>query len=108
MTREKWEYITGDVEDKFGLLEKGREFFDESGGINVDFIVFKSPLGKIRLEYAERPVILDKKTNYSHRAGTIAEVEYVYSKTEKTASFTAYKWVDGENDWKEIGAENLF
>ncbi|MFA5248501.1 MAG: hypothetical protein WC415_04735 [Patescibacteria group bacterium] len=108
MTREKWEYIIGDVEDKFGLLEKGRESFVEEGGVNVDYVVFNSPAGKIRLEYIEKPVVLGKKTQYSHRAGTTAEIDYVYSETEKTATFVAYKWSTDNDDWSEIEAEKMF
>jgi hypothetical protein len=110
MTREKWEYFIGDIEDKFGLLDSGRESFKEEGGVNVDFVVFNSPTGKIRLEYIEKPVVLDKKTQYSHRAGATAEIDYLYSETEKTAAFVAYKWSADDDDWLELKmeAEKMF
>jgi hypothetical protein len=107
MTREKWETIKGKVMDAMEVTDKGSEHYDEEGGVDIDFIEFNSPLGKTRLEFLERPVVLDKKTVYSHRGGSDTGVEYVYSPTEKSARLIVYKWDDDANDWLEINAEKL-
>lgn len=107
MVKEKWQQILGNALDNFEILEHESEHFDEMGGIDVEYIVFNSPLGKVRLEYEERPVVLDKKTAYSHRAGSETAVEYVYSKTEKTGRLNTYKWNDDLGDWEEIEAANF-
>jgi hypothetical protein len=107
MTREKWETIKGNILDTFDVSVKGQEHFEEEGGVDVDFLEFSSPLGKIRLELIEKPIVLDKKTLYSHRGGSDTGVEYVYSPTEKSSRLVAYKWSEDDNDWMEIEAKNF-
>ena len=89
------------------MIDKGHEHYNEEGGVDVDFIEFTSPLGRTRLEYVEKPVILDKKTTYSHRGGSDTGVEYVYSTTERSARLMIYRWDDAANDWEEINAEKF-
>jgi hypothetical protein len=107
MTQEKWEAIKGKVLDAMEVIDRGSEHFDEEGGVDVDFIEFNSPLGKTRLEFIVKPIVLDKKTLYSHRGGSDTGVEYIYSPTEKSSRLAAYKWDDAANDWLEINT-NLF
>jgi hypothetical protein len=107
MTKEKWSTILGNILDNFDVLEHEKEFIEEDGGIDLEYIVFKSPMGKIRLEFVEKPVVVDKKTNYSKRIGSETAVEYVYSDSEKTSRLLAYKWDDSSDDWVEIN-ENSF
>ncbi len=104
MTKEKWEEIKGMVKDKFTVEDEGGEHIDDEGGVDVEFVVFEGPLGKMRLEYATKPVVLDRKTTYSRRIGSETKIDYVYSEDEKSAKMTAYKWNDGDEEWTEIEA----
>lgn len=105
MNKEKWENLISDIKHKFEIEEHGSKHLDEMGGTDIEFIIFKSPLGRVKLEYIVKPVVLDKKTIYSQRIGSETSVEYVYSEDEKTARLAAYKWKD--NDWVEINANNF-
>lgn len=107
MTREKWESVRGKVLDAFTVLDKGEEHYDEEGGVDLEFVVFNGPLGKMRLEYIEKPVVLGKKTNYSNRIGSETAVEYVFSPTERTSRLAAYRWGEAEDDWVEIDAKGI-
>lgn len=107
MTREKWEAIKGKVLDAFEIIDKGQEHFEEEGGVDVDFVEFESPLGKTRLEFVEKPIVLDKKTIYSHRGGSDTGVEYLYSPTEKSSRLKVYKWEESDSDWVEVNAEKF-
>ncbi|MDD5527825.1 MAG: hypothetical protein PHO56_02495 [Patescibacteria group bacterium] len=107
MTREKWEAIKGKVLDAGKVIDKGSEHFDEEGGVDIDFIEFESPIGKIRLELIEKPLVLGKKTIYSHRGGSDTGVEYLYSPTEKSSRLGIYKWDDAQDGWLEINAEKF-
>lgn len=102
MTPEKWQNILGNIKDKFAIEEHKKEHFDEMGGVDTEYIVFDSPLGKVKLEFLSKPVVLDKKTNYSRRIGSDVAVEYVYSDEEKTYSLNAYKWDESSDDWIKI------
>lgn len=102
MNIEKWQKITGNIKDNFELHDEGETHIEDEGGVDIKFIEFDGPLGRMRLEYVIKPVILDKKTNYTRRVGSETQVKYVYSEDEKSHQLMAYKWEDGKNDWLEI------
>ncbi len=107
MTRDKWQTIIGNIKDNFEVIENAKEYIDEEGGIDIEYIIFKGPLGKIRLEFIEKPVVLDKKTTYSRRIGSETKVDYVYSEHEKASQMSAYKWDDAQDDWIEMDAASF-
>lgn len=107
MMPEKWQNILGNIKDNFEYENEGREHLEEEGGVDIEFIEFNGPLGRMRLEYITRPVVLDKKTSYSNRIGSETKVDYVYSRDEKTHTLSAFKWDEGQNDWVEIDAKNF-
>ena len=108
MTPEKWEQIKGEIKDNFTVEENEKEHLEEQGGIDIEYIIFQGPLGKMKLEFVAKPVILDKKTNYSLRIGSESKVEYIYSETEKSYHLFAFKWNEEEQEWVEIDSQNLF
>lgn len=107
MTLEKWKKITDNIRDSFEVEDEGSEHYEEEGGVDVEFIVFTGPLGRMKLELETRPVVLDKKTKYSNRIGSETKVDYVYSADEKSLRFFAYKWDDAQNDWSEISTKSF-
>lgn len=104
---EKWQEIIGKIQDNFEVEEHDQQFIDEDGGTEIDYIVFISPVGKMRLELVTKPIVLDKKTTYSRRIGSDTAVDYVYSLTEKASKLYAYKWDSAADDWQEIAADNF-
>ncbi len=104
MTPEKWQNILGNIKDSFTVKDEGTTHLDEEGGIDVEYIEFKGPLGRIRLEYITKPVVLGKKTLYSRRIGSDTAVDYVYSEDEKSYKLIAYKWDEDSNEWAEMDA----
>lgn len=104
MTPEKWEKIKNNILDNFEVEDRGEVHEDEEGGIDAEYIVFKGPLGRMRLEHITKPVVLGKKTTYSRRIGSETAVEYVYSPDEKSHQLIAYKWDEGSEEWVEMEA----
>ncbi len=104
MTVEKWKDIVGKIKDGFKVEDEGEEHFDEQGGVDIEFIIFEGPLGKMRLEFVSRPVVMDKKTTYSNRIGSETKVDYIYSADERTMKLVAYKWDEDQDNWIEIEA----
>ena len=104
MTIEKWENIINNIKDSFEVEEHGSRHEDGMGGIDIEFIVFEGPLGRMKLELITKPVVLDKKTIYSRRIGSETQINYVYSETEKSNKFVAYKWEESQESWIEINA----
>lgn len=107
MRPEKWQDIINNIKDSFEVEEQGNQHLDERGGTDIEFIVFKGPLGRMKLEFIAKPIVTDKKTTYSRRIGSETQVEYIYSKDEKSHKFTAYKWDEARDDWVEIEANNF-
>lgn len=105
MQDDKWQDIVGRVKDDFEVFEHETAELGEMPG-TVEYIVFKGPLGKMKLERTSRPLVLDKKALGSKRIGSDTYVEYIYSDTEKTHTFKAYRWDDGQNDWVEMEARS--
>lgn len=107
MQPEKWQEIVGKIKDNFKVEESGREHLRDEGGGEIEYIVFNGPLGRLKLEFISRPVILDKKTKYSKRIGSSTVVDYVYSQEEKIHKLKVYKWDEALNDWQEIEAKKF-
>lgn len=99
MNDEKWQEIIGEIKEKFGIENQGKEELE--GGGSKEWIEFNGRQGKMRLERTVKPKVLDVKTVYSKRAGTSAKiVKPVVSKTETVQFVKAYLWKDGS--WEEI------
>jgi len=104
MNQERWQEILGNIKDNFELEDEGKIHLDDEGGVDIEFAEFMGPLGKMRLEFISKPVVLDKKTIYSKRIGSETKVDYVYSEEEKSHQLIAYKWSDDQDDWVEVEA----
>ncbi|OGF27394.1 hypothetical protein A2303_05395 [Candidatus Falkowbacteria bacterium RIFOXYB2_FULL_47_14] len=104
MMPEKWETTKNNIKDNFEVLDEGCSHMDEEGGVDIEYIVFDGPLGRMRLEFVSKPVIMDKKTTYSKRIGSETAVEYVYSADEKSHKLIVYKWNDAQGEWLEVPA----
>ena len=107
MTLEKWQDIIGNIEDNFTVEERGKRHEDEMGGIDIEFIIFQGPLGRMKLEFITKPILLDKKTTYSRRIGSETKVDYVYSEDEKSHKLVAYKWDQRQEEWTEIDSSSF-
>lgn len=104
MQFEKWQTIIGNIKDNFEVEDHGAQHLEDDGGTDIEYIVFRGPLGLMRLELVSRPVVVDKKVVFSKRIGSESKVDYVYDKEEKNRKMTAYKWDDNDDEWIEMDA----
>jgi hypothetical protein len=107
MTDEKWGDLIYMVENQFGFEERYSEPYLEQGEAETlvkrgdkEVIVFSTPQGRMRLERISRPLVVDKKFHYHKGSAGSAQIEYIYSDTEKTHSLEAFREVDGE--WQGV------
>jgi len=107
MSPEKWQTILGQIKDNFEVVEEGAYKEDEEGGKEIEFIVFFSPIGKVKLEFITKPAVIDRKVIYSNRIGSQTQVEYIYSPDEKVFKLAAYQWDDDLDEWQEIKSSDL-
>lgn len=105
MNDEKWEQLVENLQSKFTILERNTEDVEEDQYTQTnDIVVFTTEAGRIRLVRETKPLLLEKKQFYSHRAGDTARTEYIFSGDEKSYKLRVYK----ENDygeWDEISPE---
>lgn len=113
MDIDKWEQLKEELGRKFKISEETTEdltVHTQDGEVKngkAEVLVVETPMGRIKLAFESRPLVLDKKMIYSHRAGQTARTEYEFSETEKTHKLKAYKWNDDLDEWKEIDAGNF-
>ena len=107
MQPEKWKTVVGNIKDKFEVEEYDSYHDEEEGGKDVEYIIFNGPLGRMRLEYVSKPLVLDRKTSYTNRIGSETKINYVYSEDEKSQRMTAFKWDDDTEEWIEMEAKNF-
>lgn len=107
MTDDKWLDVKEKVKEKFTVLEEGTRNLDPGPG-TAEFLVFESPLGKVKLERVSRPVKLGERGIVSKRIGAHAAIETMYSDTEVAKSFHAYKFEPVTSEWVEMAEPRAF
>jgi len=108
MTPDKWQATKTQIQNTFKGAEFSAEESDEPGQGAIEILEFDGPLGKMRLEYTSKPLVIDKQVSGSRRIGSHHEVKYILSDTEVSHVLRAYKWDDGQSDWVEIDLKNSF
>jgi hypothetical protein len=106
MNDQRWEEVLRRLDKHFGNLEFDETEDEETHAVS-ESVIWTSPQGKMKLVRTTRPLVVDKKTHYSNRAGGGTHVEYVYSKTESTSRIRLFRWSDPQNDWDEVDASSL-
>ncbi|MGE5392447.1 MAG: hypothetical protein ACM3NH_01760 [Candidatus Saccharibacteria bacterium] len=113
MDIDRWEGLKEEIRRKFTVEEEKTEdlMVETNDGLikqgTAEVLVFESPLGRMKLSMEKRPVVVDKKFIYSHRAGQAARTEYTFSDSEFSYTMKAYKWDDDNDDWTEIDVANF-
>lgn len=105
MTDERWEEIKSKILDSFQIFEQRTEDILDSSG-KVEIIEFLSPMGKMKFERTDQPLVLGKKVIGSKRIGSEQKVEYLYSDTERVHKFTAYRWDENSQSWIKMEMEH--
>lgn len=112
MTDEKWEQLVEVAKRHFqNVSVKTEDLIAETpDGARKqgtqDVLMFEKSKQRFKLVRENRPVVLEKKQYYSHRAGDSARTEYKFSDTEFSHKLKVYKEEDFD-DWEEITLDKL-
>ena len=112
MTDEKWQQLVDTAQKHFKNAELTQEDLimdSEDGPIKQgtqDILIFENAGGKFKVIRENRPVVLEKKDIYSHRAGQSAQHLYKFSETEFSHKIRVYK-ESGFEEWDEITLDRL-
>ncbi|MFH1890937.1 MAG: hypothetical protein ABIJ91_05255 [Candidatus Kuenenbacteria bacterium] len=107
MTKDKWLNLIDTVEGKFGVDKEYKEPISADIPGEKHIIEFSGPLGKMKLEFIEKPRVIDEKTTYSNRIGSHVKVEKIYDDKDKVCYLNAFKWDTASEEWEEMDA-NIF
>jgi hypothetical protein len=101
MTPDRFQEILSLIREKFEVVEEKKIALDDMPG-TIETIVFISPMGRMKLDFIRRPVVLGKKAIGSKRIGSDTRVEYIYSDTEESFRMNCYQWNEATEAWNEI------
>ena len=113
MGPDKWETIKTMAAKQFEIQDEGVEdlYVDTADGQVkqgvAEFVVFKGPMGRIKLQFQTKPRLEKKEFHYSHRAGTAARIEYKFSEGQVVHTFKVYKWEEIDEEWEEISPDQF-
>ena len=112
MIEEKWQQLVEAAKQHFNNVSLTREdlIMDTQDGPikqgTQDILIFENPAGRFKLIRENKPVVLEKKELFSHRAGQSAQTQYKFSQSEFSHKLRVYKEVDFD-DWEEITLDKL-
>jgi hypothetical protein len=104
-----WERLTDAIDVKLGIKRHGRDarpLADRPDlSERIEYIEFTNGGQEFRLERSTGPAIIDRKSHYSHRAGTANRMEYIYDEHETAQKVTLYRQEAG--DWVAVDISQL-
>jgi len=112
MLEEKWAEIVETAQKHFKNVQLSHEdlIMDTQDGPvksgTQDILIFENPGGRFKLVRENKPVVLEKKELYSHRAGQSAQTNYKFSETEFSHKLRVFKELDFD-EWQEITLDKL-
>lgn len=113
MTDDKWQELVEMAQKNFKGAKLTNEdlILETSDGPQKqgtqDVLVFTHPAGaRYKLVRENKPVVLEKKELYSHRAGQSAQTQYKFSATEFSHKLRVFKEIDFD-DWEEVTLDKL-
>ena len=112
MQDEKWQDLVDTAKKHFKdvSLETEDLIMDSQDGPikqgTQDILIFTNPSGTFKLVREKRPLVLEKKELFSHRAGQAAQNIYKFSESEVTHKLRVFKEVDFD-EWDEISLDRL-
>jgi hypothetical protein len=106
MTKDKWLDTKETIRNKFDISEDTTEDFGPDMAGQKDIIVFDGPMGKMKLEFTEKPRMIGEKTIFSNRIGSNTKIEKVYDNEDMVSFMNVYRWNPIEEDWTEVKVDN--
>ncbi len=107
MTDDKWKDALDRITERFEVHERGEEPLPEYPNGRREFIVFTSPVGKVRLERITKPRTIGQRAVTSRRIGGAAKVESVYDLHDFVHFIRCLRWNASSNVWQEIDASSF-
>lgn len=102
MRDDKWRDALDRITERFTVYEQGSEPLLEYPNGKREFIIFESPLGKVRLERTTKPRTIGQRAVTSRRIGGTTKVESLYDLHDMVHFIIAAVWDERAGTWREI------
>lgn len=112
MQNDKWQELVETAKKHFknvSLTNEDLIMETQDGPVkqgNQDVLIFENPAGRFKVVRENKPVVLEKKELYSHRAGQSAQAQYKFSATEFSHKVRVFKETDFD-EWDEMTLDSL-
>lgn len=104
MTDDKWKDTLDHISSKFSILEEGAEPLLEYPNGKREFVIFESPVGRIRLERITKPRTTGQRALTSRRVGGLTKVEATYDLNDFVHFIEASRWDAASGSWEPFDA----
>jgi len=102
----KWDKLLDQIERAFGFIEHEiRDVPDRH--MTIEMAVFDGASGRMKIERAVHPLVLEERAHYSKRIGGDVSVERVYSEHENVDTVKLYRWDPLDRRWEEVELSDL-
>lgn len=98
MTEERWQELVGRIQDDF-TLETQEEEQDPETRSTIHIVIFKGPVGRIKLERTVSPKVLDERALGGSKFGVGTRIQRKYSTTDSVDRLEAYRWDEAKEFW---------
>lgn len=106
MTREKWLQTLEKIKRQFPNVSERQESLGEDVPGERWLVEFTAPgLGKIKMEWVEKPRLKEVKTTYAKRIGSVTKINNVYDDQEIVNYLNIFKWNEQEQAWEKMSNE---
>ncbi|NMB48369.1 hypothetical protein GYA13_02890 [Candidatus Kuenenbacteria bacterium] len=106
MTREKWLETLEKIRKQFQIDHEEHGPWGEETPGEKWLVEFEAPgMGKIKMEWVEKPRLKEVKTTYANRIGSTTKVTNVYDENEMVNYLNVFKWNEREQAWEKLANE---
>jgi hypothetical protein len=102
MQDDRWKDSLDRIEERFTIEETGETLLDDIPGGKVEFVVFTSPVGRVRLERVTKPRTIGERAMGSRRIGGDTTVEKIYDQNDLVHFLRGSRWDEAQRAWIEI------
>lgn len=102
MINDRWADILDRISERFTIVDRGEEPLPEFPNGKREFVIFRAPMGDVRLERTTKPRVTGERAITSRRAGGAVRVDPVYDLHDLVHFLSASRWDAGTSSWVPI------
>lgn len=107
MRPDQWIDTRDRIKEQCVVIDEGEAPLEDVPNGHVAFVVFESPVGRVRLEYVTKPRTLGERAVTSRRIGGATAIEKIYDTEDMVQFLRAFRWDPDTLTWVSFRAEGI-